>query len=150
MKSERLKKLEIELQDLQQWLNLGLVPKKDIEKHEKEIVTLKKRVEEEKSRLASLKENGENDEYSVPKRNAQQRVPYQEAHTLPGMNADEGSSITDGGLDNEMGTTYETESGTLAEDGGSTTMLDEDDEDPFSDKNRWRRGILEDPDANSW
>ena len=27
---------------------------------------------------------------------------------------------------------------------------DPDEEDPFSDKNRWRRGILEDPDADSW
>ena len=33
VKSERLKKLENELQDLQQWLKLGLVPKKDLEKH---------------------------------------------------------------------------------------------------------------------
>ena len=33
IKSERLKKLEVELEDLEQWLKLGLVPKKDIEKH---------------------------------------------------------------------------------------------------------------------
>ena len=26
----------------------------------------------------------------------------------------------------------------------------DDDDDPYSDKNRWRRGILEDPDADSW
>ena len=48
MKSERLKKLEIELQDLQQWLKLGLVPKKDLEKHirdlEAEIAALSLRV----------------------------------------------------------------------------------------------------------
>ena len=37
LKSERLKKLETELEDLQKWLNLGLVPKKDTEKHKEEI-----------------------------------------------------------------------------------------------------------------
>ena len=37
VKSERLKKLESELNDLEQWLKLGLVPKKDIEKHKEEI-----------------------------------------------------------------------------------------------------------------
>lgn len=149
MKSERLKKLELELQDLEQWLNLGLVPKKDIEKHEREIDLLKKKIEEEKTRLESLKENGEPDEYSVPKRTGQNRSPYVDAHTLPGVNAEETSSMTDVGLDGEMPTTYETESGTLAEDEGSATV-DEDEEDPFSDKNRWRRGILEDPDSDSW
>ena len=55
MKSERLKKLELVLQDLEQWLNLGLVPKKDIPKHEGEIQALKDRVNEEKARLQSLK-----------------------------------------------------------------------------------------------
>ena len=32
MKSERLKKLEADLEDLDQWMSLGLVPKKDVEK----------------------------------------------------------------------------------------------------------------------
>ena len=36
IKSERLKKLEVELTDLEQWLKLGLVPKKDVEKHKQE------------------------------------------------------------------------------------------------------------------
>ena len=27
---------------------------------------------------------------------------------------------------------------------------DEDEEDPFSDRNRWKRGVLEDPDTDSW
>lgn len=150
MKSERLKKLELELQDLEQWLNLGLVPKKDVEKHQGEIEILKKRVEEERVRLQSLKENGDSEEYSVPKRNAQQRAAYQEPHTLPGVNADEGSGMTDTSLDNDMPTAYETEGGTIADDERATTIADDDDEDPFSDKNRWRRGILEDPDADSW
>ena len=59
MKSERLKKLEIELQDLQQWLKLGLVPKKDLEKHRSEIEVLNSRIDEEKERLKHIKESGE-------------------------------------------------------------------------------------------
>ncbi len=51
VKSERLKKLENELQDLEQWLKLGLVPKKDIEKHKEEIRAIQAKVEEEKERL---------------------------------------------------------------------------------------------------
>lgn len=158
MKSERLKKLELELQDLEQWLNLGLVPKKDIEKHKGEIEVLKKRVEEEKTRLQSLKENGDSEEYSVPKRNAQQRAAYQEPHTLPGVDMDEGGGgggggggmTTDTGLDEGSPTSFGTETGTMGDEDEGATTISDDDEDPFSDKNRWRRGILEDPDADSW
>ncbi|MCB1110995.1 MAG: hypothetical protein KDK64_08430 [Chlamydiia bacterium] len=152
MKSERLKKLELELQDLEQWMNLGLVPKKDIEKHKGEIDSLKKRVEEEKARLQSLKENGEAEEYTVPKRNAGQLSAYQEPHTLPGVDMDEGGggSMTDTGVENDSPTSFETESGTILDDEEGATTITDDEEDPFSDKNRWRRGILEDPDADSW
>ncbi|NRA90801.1 MAG: hypothetical protein HRU43_06720 [Simkaniaceae bacterium] len=152
MKSERLKKLELELQDLEQWLNLGLVPKKDIPKHEGEIQALKDRVNEEKARLQNLKESGETEEYSLPKRNAQQRAAYQEPHTLPGVDMDEGGGggMTESGMDNDSPTTFgATETGTVADDDESSTTITDDD-DPFSDKNRWRRGILEDPDADSW
>ncbi|MDJ0652138.1 MAG: hypothetical protein QNJ27_03945 [Simkaniaceae bacterium] len=150
MKNDRIKKLEKELRDLEYWLELNLVPKRDIESHKKEIKILKERIEEEKARLQSIKENGDNNEYSIPKRNAQQRAAYQEPHTLPGASADESSGMTAMDLDNEMPTTYETESGTMANDEGATTIADNDEEDPFSDRNRWRRGILEDPDSNSW
>ena len=40
IKSERLRKLETELHDLQEWLRLGLVPKKDLEKHKDDIRVL--------------------------------------------------------------------------------------------------------------
>jgi len=154
MKSERLKKLELELQDLEQWLNLGLVPKKDIDKHKGEIEILKKRVVDEKSRLQSIKENGDSEEYSVPKRNAQQRAAYQEPHTLPGVDMDEGGGggggLTDSGAENDSPTTFGTGTGTVADDDEASTTISEEDEDPYSDKNRWRRGILEDPDGDSW
>ena len=42
----------------------------------------------------------------------------------------------------------ETESGRGEEE--STLVEEEEDEDPFSDRNRWKRGVLEDPDSESW
>ena len=150
MKSERLKKLELELQDLSEWLKLGLVPKKDLEKHQREIEAISKKIDEEKHRLQALKENGDSEEYSVPKRNPQARQAYQEPHTMPGVEMDGDSGLTDAGLDLET-ESYDTESTTISDEGtGESTMYDEEEDDPFSDKNRWRRGILEDPDSDSW
>lgn len=157
IKSERLKKLETELEDLEQWMNLGLVPKKDAEKHKEEIRSLKLKIDEEKERLRFMKESGELEEYVTPKRSAS-RQAYAEPHTLPDM--DMGDNMTDAGLDMEteaydMETIVEdeTEGGASAattEEGEATVVEEEEDEDPFSDRNRWKRGILEDPDSDNW
>lgn len=150
VKSERLKKLETELRDLQQWSKLGLVPKKDIEKHSSEINLIQQKIEEERERLRYLKENDEL-EYVVPKRNTSPRSGFQEAHTVPDINLDD-TSVTDAGLDleNETFTEAETASDESEETASEDiTSLDEDD-DPFSDSNRWRRGVLEDPDSDAW
>lgn len=155
MKSERLKKLETELEDLEQWMNLGLVPKKDLDKHREEIKGIKSKIDEERERLRFMKESGEMEEYVTPKRNPS-RQAYAEPHTLPDM--DMGDNMTDAGLDMETEsfdadtvTEDETESGTS---GGteeeSTVVEEEEDEDPFSDRNRWKRGVLEDPDVDNW
>ena len=40
--------------------------------------------------------------------------------------------------------------GGSTEEGEATVVEEEDEEDPFSDRNRWKRGILEDPDADNW
>lgn len=150
VKSERLKKLETELRDLQQWLKLGLVPKKDIEKHSSEIHLIQQKIEEEKERLRYLKENDEL-EYVAPKRNPAPRSGFQEAHTIPDINMDD-TSVTDAGLEIETETFTETE--TVADDSEETISEDitslDDEDDPFSDSNRWRRGVLENPDADSW
>ncbi len=155
IKSERLKKLETELEDLEQWMNLGLVPKKDIEKHKEEIRSLKGKIDEEKERLRFMKESGELEEYVTPKRSPA-RQAYAEPHTLPDMDVD---NMTDAGLDMETEaydmetvTEEETEGGGSGstEEGESTLMDEEEDEDPFSDRNRWKRGILEDPDSDNW
>jgi hypothetical protein len=154
IKSERLKKLETELEDLEQWMSLGLVPKKDIEKHKEEIRSLSSKIEEEKERLRFMKESGEMEEYVTPKKSPA-RQAYAEPHTLPDM--DIGDNMTDAGLDMETETyemetitEEETESGSSSTTEEEGTLLEEEDEDPFSDRNRWKRGILEDPEADNW
>ncbi len=157
IKSERLKKLENELQDLQQWLKLGLVPKKDLAKHKEEIGTLQDRISEEKERLRFLKESGELDEYGPPKRPAHGRPAFQEA-SMPDMEMGD-ENLTEAGLEMETEPfEAETSSGEEAEAepeeaGGAEEEVEEEEEeeeDPFSDRNRWRRGVLEDPDAGEW
>lgn len=149
-KSERLRKFEVEIHDLEEWLKLGLVPKKDVDKHKEEIKLLKERIEEEKQRLKMLKESGEMEEFNLPKKAQNVRQAYQEPHSLPEMDAAD-ESLSDGGFD------METESFDLESTSGDESDSDEDDqqyeeeeEDPYSDKNRWRRGVLEDPDGNNW
>lgn len=153
MKSERLKKLETELEDLEQWMRLGLVPKKDVEKHREEIRAIKSKIDEEKERLRFLKESGELEEYVTPKRSPS-RQAYAEPHTLPDMEV--GDNMTDAGLDMET-ESYDMETSEEETEGGGgqteeehTGATEEEEEDPFSDRNRWKRGVLEDPDADNW
>ncbi len=152
IKSERLKKLETELQDLDQWLKLGLVPKKDLEKHKEEIKGLREKIEEEKERLRFLKESGDMEEFSIPKRPAHARQAFQEPHSLPDIDIGE-EGMTDVGIDMET-ESFDVETATGEEaveaDEENPPVEEEEEEDPFSDRNRWRRGILEDPDANDW
>lgn len=162
IKSERLKKLEAELQDLQQWLKLGLVPKKDIEKHKEEIGAIQGKIEEEKERLQFLKESGEAEEYIAPKRNTQSRAGYTEMPTIPDIDASEtATGFTETGFDMETDA-IESESSVYDdhdEDEEHTEVEGQDEEEDkesededsyFSDKNRWRRGGIVDPDADSW
>ncbi|WP_213318439.1 hypothetical protein [Chlamydiifrater volucris] len=146
MKSERLKKLESELNDLTQWMQLGLVPKKEIDRHKEEIRTLEMKIQEEKERLQLLKESGEIEEYVTPRRNAAKTV-YPEG---PSISDIEFADTTDTEIDIEAGETVELD---LSEDEREDNNIDldfVDDEDPFSDRNRWRRGGIIDPDANEW
>lgn len=154
IKSERLKKLESELYDLDQWLKLGLVPKKDMEKHKEEIKVLQEKIEEEKSRLRFLKESGEMEEFALPKRPAHGRQAFQEPHSLPDIDIGE-EGMTD--LDIDMETeSFDTDSSTSEEttenedESSIKEEEEEEEEDPYSDRNRWRRGILEDPESNDW
>ena len=157
IKSERLKKFELELTDLEQWLKLGLVPKKDIEKHKEEIVAVKAKIEEEKERLQFLKESGEAEEYVTPKRPSI-RTGYTEMPTIPDIDMGEtANGLADTGFD--METEHDDAETSIIEERDEAddekTSDDEDDKDEdddsyFSDKNRWRRGGIIDPDANEW
>lgn len=154
VKSERLKKLELELQDLEQWLKLGLVPKKDIDKHKEEILQIKARIDEEKERLQLLKESGEADEYVAPKKpSAGSR--YTEMPTIPDIDMTDtiGGSGGDSAFDMES-ETGSSESSVMDDrdddDEDSDGEEDEEEESYFSDKNRWKRGGIVDPDADDW
>lgn len=163
IKSERIKKLEAELQDLEQWLKLGLVPKKDIEKHKEEIRAIQNKIEEEKERLQFLKESGEAEEYIAPKRNTQARGGYTDMPTIPDIDgAETGGAFAESGFDMDTelsdaeSSAYddhdeeEEETAVEHDEEEKGTEKDEDDDSYFSDKNRWRRGGIVDPDANEW
>lgn len=158
IKSERLKKLEQELNDLEQWLKLGLVPKNDIDRHTEEIETIKAKVEEEKERLQFLKESGDSGDYAAPKRQ-QSRSPYTEMPTIPDIDIHESSAgVSETSFDMDAEST-ESDSSIIEERDeddddkkGNTTFIDEDEESFFSERSRWRRGFkdIPDPDANEW
>lgn len=154
IKSERLKKLELELNDLEQWLKLGLVPKKDLEKHKEEIKAIQGKIDEEKERLQFLKESGEGEEYITPKR-AATRSGYTEMPTIPDIDmGDTAGGVNDSLFDMETDN-IEFESSVIeekeeAEEEATATEHEEDDESYFSDRNRWRRGGIVDPDADEW
>lgn len=153
IKSERLKKLETELIDLEQWLKLGLVPKKDIDKHKEEIQAVRNKIEEEKERLQFLKESGEAEEYIAPKRPTT-RGGYNEMPTIPDIDIGETMGGTDTGFEMETdaievdNTVEEREEEEEANE--QEEEEEEEDESYFSDRNRWRRGGIIDPDANDW
>lgn len=160
VKSERLKKLEMELNDLEQWLKLGLVPKKDVEKHVEEIHGVKSRIEEEKERLHFLKESGEAEEYITPKRSAN-RAAYSDMPSIPEIDmADTGAGVNESHFD------IETEQGSMGAENSASGEEDEErdfdaeksesdqeeaeEESYFSDRNRWKRGGIKDPDVDDW
>ncbi|CDZ81798.1 hypothetical protein BN1013_02334 [Candidatus Rubidus massiliensis] len=152
IKSERLKKLESELSDLEQWLKLGLVPKKDLDKHKEEIQAVREKIEEEKERLNFLKESGEIEEYVAPKRPSN-RAGYTEMPTIPDIEVGE-TSLGETAFDmdteaSEMESTSSDEKDDGDEDNTSAEE-DEEEESYFSDRNRWRRGGIIDPDADEW
>jgi hypothetical protein len=150
MKSERLQKLEMELEVNESCMAAGLFPPREKGRYLEEIRSIKTKIEEEKERLRFMKENGDVEEYVIPKRNLA-RQAYAEPHTLPDMDA--GDQMTDNGdTDNmdfdatETGADEETESGSDSED-KETEDDDDEDEGGFSDAVRIRRlSQSQDPD----
>ena len=171
LKSEKLKKLEAELADLERWLELGLVPKKDQAKHENEIASVRAKLQEEQDRLKFLKEHGDLEEYVAPKRQTGKPVYQAEMPTIPDVDFGgeaqtagfEGSN-QQGGNATATGNTTVSDDDTQADqtESGETTNAgekdedatarddDEDEESYFSDRARWRRGGIIDPEADDW
>lgn len=169
IKSERLKKLESELQDLEQWLKLGLVPKKDIPKHKEEIAALKEKVQEEVERLRFLKESGELEEYVAPKRTTG-RSGFSEMPSLPDMEMAETGGVTEVGYEmptdvveeEPLVTEEEVTEEEAPEEGAAETEAEkgteattspeevEEEESFFDERKRWERGGIVDPDADEW
>lgn len=148
IKSEKLKKYELELADLEQWLKLGLVPKKDIDKHKEEILVVKQKIEEEKERLEFLKASGESEDYVMPKR-PQTRAGYNDMPTLPDIDVEETIGGGETGFDMETDVAEGDQTGEEKDDDDADDE-EKEDESYFSDRNRWRRGGIVDPDANDW
>ena len=165
LKSDRLKKLESELKDLEEWKKLGLVPKKDLKKHDFEIESLREKIQDENARLDYLKENGETEEYVSPKKNVTRQAGYINMPTLPDVDIEDGNSparpnassstgLTDANTEAETSAEFEettsTTEATVSEATSPEVDFTEADEDPFSDANRWRRGIADPDDEDNW
>jgi len=149
IKSERLKKLETELNDLEQWLKLGLVPNKEIEKHKEEITLVKEKISEEMERLQILRESGDVDDYVAPKRTTT-RAGYTEMPSLPDIDMAESQAGFEGEAEETSSETTEKTVSDDNEEESEESFVEE--ESYFSDRNRWKRGSsgIVDPDANEW
>lgn len=159
-KSERLKKLESDLQDLEEWLKLGLVPKKEIDKHKQEINDIKGKIEEERERIQFLKESGDIEELVPPKKQAT-RAAYTDMPTIPDIDMGDTAvgaretqyDVTEEHSEGESTYYEEREDEETQADKEEGTNLEEEEEEEesyFSDRARWRRGGIRDPDANEW
>lgn len=148
MKSERLKKLETELNDLIQWMQLGLVPKREIDRHQEEIRVLEEKIREEKERLQILKESGEIEEYVAPRRSPAKTV-YPDGPSMSDIDLEPTETELDIDAASET-IDLDISDEEREERGASLDYASDDDENPFSDRNRWRRGGIIDPDDNAW
>ncbi|MGM0439683.1 MAG: hypothetical protein ACQEP8_01040 [Chlamydiota bacterium] len=143
MKSDKLKKMEQELADLEQWLKLGMVPQKDEAKHEEEIKALKAKINEEIDRLKFLKETGEIEEYVTPKRTTG-KAAFSESTSMTDIEMQPAHEEMDMDIEEEQ--QFDDDSDYDSED-------EEESDDAFSDNGRFKRGwggdIL-DPDSDEW
>jgi hypothetical protein len=149
-KSDRLKKIEMELEDLEQWQKLGLVPKNDFQKHLEEINTAKLKISEERERLKFLRESAADNPIAPPPKKNTRTGSYADGQNLPDIdNNEEAAGLTDvTGFDSETASIETESTATETEVDEEVTVVEEED-DPFSDKNRWKRGIA-DPESEDW
>ena len=147
-KSEKWKKLEAELRDLEKWEELGFVPEKDYKKHKEEIALLKIKIDEERERLEDLRNSNPAENYEAPRRSSIPKKTYPENTIVPDAESYGNTNLGS-----------ETEPGRFFTSYGNTDPLDEkktsigtsfDEEDPFSDKKRWERGAMENNSQDEW
>jgi LPS O-antigen subunit length determinant protein (WzzB/FepE family) len=153
-KSERLRKLESEFEDLKKWLDLGLVPKNDLKRHKDEIIDIERKIVEELERLELIKQNGQGEEFVAPKR--QSKAAYSDTPTSSDLDLGDNEFEEEGvsyetetaDLEHTQNTSYDTEAATSTTE--ETSSDEEWQEDPFHEKNRWKRRDIVDPDADEW
>lgn len=150
MKSEKLRKWESEHADLMKMFEYDLVPKKEKEKYQLELESLKAKIEEEKQRLHYMKESGEADDFVAPKRS--QKAQNYDPQSMPDIGVEEEHSeisyMEERSYDeDDPSTLWDDEE---VEEGGERNST-EYNEDAFSDKNRWKRArMIMDPDQDDW
>ncbi len=150
LRSERLRKYERELSDLEKWMKLGLVPKKDIDKHNDEIGALKAKIKEEKERLQFLKESDEVEEYVAPKTSTS-RPAFSDVASMSDLDMEHGNN-SNFDVDNEV--VYFEQDSNHGKEERTTSSSEDSDVDSFSDgvrsrRNGWEKYIL-DPDSDDW
>jgi hypothetical protein len=151
-KSDRLKKFEGELKDLEDWLRLGLVPKKDLDNHRVEIKEAKVKIVDEEKRMKKLRESGDLEEY-VSRKNVARPAPFSDSPTMPDLDiGGGGEDYVDLNIAHEVDNfEFDTSSIIEEKDTSDDTVLETKEEDnPFSEKNRWIRGVAEHSDEDAW
>lgn len=132
-----MKKMEQELEDLQKWSKLGLVPKQEEENHQREIVELEKKIIEEKERIQQLKNYPEEDigSHKVNK-SSFHKGDYTSIPTITNLE----SSYTQKTEFIDPGNTIIVERDTSVEKDTSVTLFfkDEDVDDPEREKDHWK------------
>ena len=153
MKSERLKKLETEIKELKKWLDLNLVPKNDLDKHKMEINALQQKINEEKKRLDFIRPSGEVEEFVMPKK-GQAKQAF-EPQSMPDIDFEKNSNNSN--FDMDSTTSFDPDPSSLfdleaTKNKDLATAEHEAEDDPFSDKNRWKRtkDMPEDDFDDSW
>lgn len=146
-KTDRLRKLETELEDLKRWLDLGMVPKQDIKKHKDEIASIEAKIQDELDKIEYIKQNGQPEEFVTPKRQSNKLVvndgPSISDLDIGDDDYEENSFLEDESRDYDSQTS---DSDTSSDD----TSHDDYDQDPFHEKNRWRKREIIDPDSDDW
>ena len=130
-KSDKLKKLDRELKEAENWLELGMLSGPELEKHLNEIIAIKKRREDEINRLKNAQDT---DDDLITKK-------------VYSKNSYDSTNIHDMDHPDEydLANLYEDDSFTHSDDD------DSDDDDPFSAARRWsRKNEIQDPESDDW